>query len=160
MRKIIDITNRFGNVDISEIQINPKSRDEIDKTLRGLQYLFTNTEIRAEILKLLDEELLPKVSKKNGRPGMDLWKILVLGLIRQVSDLDYDKLHNLSNEHRTIRAFLGHDSWEWGDTSKYELQTIKDNVKLLTPELIDKINKIVVDCGHNLLGGKKKVNCM
>ncbi len=156
MRKIIDITNRFGNVDISEIQINPKSRDEIDKTLRGLQYLFTNTEIRAEILKLLDEELLPKVSKNNGRPGMDLWKILVLGLIRQVSDLDYDKLHNLSNEHRTIRAFLGHDSWEWGDTSKYELQTIKDNVKLLTPELIDKINKIVVDCGHNLLGGKKK----
>ncbi len=156
MRKIIDITNRFGNVDISEIQINPKSRDEIDKTLRGLQYLFTNTEIRAEILKLLDEELLPKVSKNNGRQGMDLWKILVLGLIRQVSDLDYDKLHNLSNEHRTIRAFLGHDSWEWGDTSKYELQTIKDNVKLLTPELIDKINKIVVDCGHNLLGGKKK----
>lgn len=156
MRKIIDIKNRFGNVDISEIIINPKSRDEIDKTLRGLQYLFTNTEIRAEILKLLETELLPKVSKKNGRPGMDLWKILVLGLIRQVSVLDYDKLHNLSNEHRTIRAFLGHDSWEWGDTSKYELQTIKDNVKLLTPELVDKINKIVIDSGHNLLGGKKK----
>ncbi len=44
---------------------------------------------------------------------------------------------------------LGHaDFW---DKHYYELQTIKDNVSLLTPEILDKINQVVVKAGHNLL---------
>ena len=108
---------------------------------------------------MLEEELHPKVSKKNGRPGMDLWKILVLGVIRQSCKWDYDKLQNIANNHRNIRELLGHSSSEWGGKIYfYELQTLKDNIHLLTPELLDKINKIVVDNGHKLFGGKKKVN--
>lgn len=159
MRVVLANQSNFGNVDISEIKTNPKSRDEIDKAVRGLQYLYTNIEIRTQIFKLLEEELLPKVSLKNGRPGMDLWKVLVLGVMRQVCNWDYDKLHNMSNNHTMIRELLGHSTSDWGDKYQYELQTIKDNVTLLSPELLDKINKIVVDSGHKLLGGKKKVNC-
>ena len=157
MRVVVDNQNKFGSVDISEIIVHPKSRDEIDKTVIGLQYLYTTVEIRTEIFKLLDEKLLPKVSKKNGRPGMDLWKILVLGVMRQVCKWDYDKLQNMANNHQTIRELMGHSSSEWGDKYYYELQTIKDNVKLLTPELLDEINLIVVESGHKLLS-KKKVN--
>ncbi|MGD0343304.1 MAG: ISNCY family transposase [Bacteroidales bacterium] len=156
MRKTYENQQTFGNVDISKIKTNPKSRDEIDKTVRGLQYLYTNNEIRTEIFKLLEEHISPNVSKRTGRRGMDLWKILVLGVIRQVCSWDYDKLHHMANNNLMIRELLGHDRTEWDDRYFYELQTLKDNVSLLTPELLNKINEIVVTAGHNLLGGKKK----
>ncbi|MEI7905461.1 MAG: ISNCY family transposase, partial [Candidatus Firestonebacteria bacterium] len=146
----------FGKVDISQIKTDPKSRDEIDKTVKGLQYIYVNIEIRKEVFKLLKENILPKVSKKTGRPGMELWKILVLGVIRQSCSWDYDKLLHAANYDMMIRELLGHDKLEWDDRYYYELQTVKDNVTLLTPELLDKLNEIVVKTGHNLLGGKKK----
>ena len=36
----------------------------------------------------------------------------------------------------------------------YKLQTIKDNLRLFTPELMDRINQIVVNLGHTLIGNK------
>jgi hypothetical protein len=39
MRKAEENQYSFGKVDISQIKINPKSRDEIDKTVKGLQYI-------------------------------------------------------------------------------------------------------------------------
>ena len=146
----------FGDVEIDKIKTDPKSRDEIDRTVRGLQYIFTTDDIRQEIFSLLESSISPKVSKKTGRPGMHLWKILVFGVIRQACSWDYDKLHHQANNNLMIRELLGHPRSEWSDGEHYELQTLKDNVMLLTPELIDKISEIVVKAGHNLLGGKKK----
>jgi len=158
MRKTLENQMTFGSVDISKIKTDPKSRDEIDKAVRGLQYLYTNTEIRDGIFKLLKESISPNASKRTGRPGMDLWKILVLGVIRLVCNIDYDKLHHFANYDLMIRELLGHPRSDWGEPHRYELQTIKDNVSLLTPELIKKINVIVVNAGHNLLSNKKKAN--
>ncbi len=39
---------------------------------------------------------------------MDLWKILVLGTLRLNCNFDYDKVHGLANNHRTLRLMLGH----------------------------------------------------
>jgi transposase, IS5 family len=156
MRKTIENQLTFGNVDISQIKTDPKSRDEIDQIVKGLQYIYTNIKIRTEVFKILEKYILPKVSKKTGRWGMDLWKILVLGMIRYGCRWDYDKLHQMSNNHLMIRELLGHNRTEWGDRYYYELQTLKDNVSLLTPELCSQISEIVVKSGHNFLGGKKK----
>ena len=142
MRINLENQMTFGNVDISKIKIDSKSRDEIDKTARGLQYLYTNIEIRTQIFKLLQESISPKVSKRTGRPGMDLWKILVLGVISQVCSIDYDKLHHIANNDSVIRKLLGHDTTVWGENYCYELQTLKDNISLLTPNLFDKISEI------------------
>ena len=49
---------------------------------------------------------------------------------------------------------LGHGCFE-EDDYKYPIQTIKDNVSLLTPEVLDKINQVVVKAGHNLVKKKK-----
>ena len=38
----------------------------------------------------------------------------------------------------------------------YPLQTLKDNVSLLTPELLDQINQVVVRAGHTLVKKKTK----
>ena len=37
----------------------------------------------------------------------------------------------------------------------YPLQTLKDNISLLTPEILDKINTLVVKEGHKVLLKKK-----
>jgi transposase, IS5 family len=156
MRKTYEIQPTFGSVDISQIKTDPKSRDEIDRAVLALQYIFVNYEIKREVFKILEENILPRTSKRTGRPGLDLWKILVLGLIRQASNLDFDKLHHMANNDLMIRELLGHSRDDWKDNYYYQLQTIKDNVILLTPELTDKISEVVVKGGHNFLGGKKK----
>ena len=53
---------------------------------------------------------------------------------------------------------LGHGRGDWQDKYYYELQTIKDNLRLITAEVLEQLNEIVVKSGHNLLGGKKKKN--
>ena len=80
------------------------------------------------------------------RPGMELWRILVMGVLKQGLGCDFDRLHELVNQHRTVREFLGHGAFSQDDT--YELQTIIDNVYLLTPELLSEIGQLVVESGH------------
>ncbi len=87
---------------------------------------------------------------------MDLWNVLVMGVLRLDLNWDYDRLHEQVNNHKTIRQMLGHG--DFFDTHSYHLQTLKDNVQLLTPELLDKINQAVVTSGHALVQ-KKKTKC-
>lgn len=156
MRKTYDNQLKFGSVIIPDIKFDKKSRDELPKILTGLQYIFTNNTTRKEVFDLL-ESIVPKnVSMRKGRKGMDLWKILVLGVVRLGCNWDYDKLHEMSNSHLSIREMLGHGRGDWEDKYYYELQTIKDNVSLITPEVLEKLNAIVSQAGHKLLGGKKK----
>ena len=158
MRKSIDPQLKFGDVDISEIGFDPKCRDELPRILQGLQYIYVTPSIRKEVLNKL-ECLIPKnVSKDKGRPGMDLWKILVLGVVRLGNNWNYDKLHDMANNHYLIRKMIGHGDVTWEKPYEYNLQTLKDNVMLITPEVLEDINLIVVRAGHNLLGGKKKRN--
>ena len=151
MRVIQNEQMTVGEVDISKIHFDPKSRDDIPKILKGLQHLYTNVPLRTAIFQLLESQIAPKVSKSNGRPGMALWTILVCGVIRLDLNCDYDRLHELVNQHISIREMLGHGAF--GDV-RYHFQTLKDNVSLLTPELLDQINVLVVNGGHVLV--KKK----
>ena len=144
----------IGQTAIAQIQFDPKSRDDIPKILRGLQYIYITDTIRQPIFKLLEEQVLPGIDKKNGRPGMSLWKILVMGVLRLDLHCDYDRLAELVNHHDTVRHMLGHA--DYFDKTQYNLQTIKDNVRLLTPELLEAINEQIVKAGHELLSKKKR----
>ena len=155
MRAVQNIQMQIGEVAISQIKFDPKSRDDIPKILKGLQYLYRDPSLRAAIFQLLENEIAPKVSKQNGRPGMTLWKIFVCGVLRLDLNVDYDRLHELVSQHGTIREMLGHGAY---DRESYHFQTLKDNVGLLTPELLDKINQVVVSAGHVLVK-KKKAKC-
>ncbi len=151
MRVVQNAQMVIGEIDISQIKFNPKSRDDIPKILKGLQYIYTEIALRSQVFALLETEFSPKTSKSNGRPGMPLWTILVCGVLRLDLNCDYDRLHELVNEHITIREILGHGMF---DETEYHFQTLKDNVSLLTPELLDKINALLVASGHALV--KKK----
>jgi hypothetical protein len=75
-----------------------------------------------------------------------------LGTLRLNCNWDYDKVHDIANEHNKVREFLGLTIHE--PNERYGLQTIKDNVSLLTPELLDEINQLVVKAGHELVRKK------
>ena len=91
------------------------------------------------------------VDTNTGRPGMEQWKILVLGVLRLGLNADYDRIQELANEHKSIRQMLGHSGWADGEEDRYGLQTIKDNLRLFTPEILDRINQEVVRAGHALV---------
>jgi hypothetical protein len=155
MRKVIQPQKKLGQADIAKIKINLKCRDEMPKVLLGLQYIYCNFEIREKVFKTL-EELIPEgISPDSGRPGMELWKILVLGCVKLNCNWDYDKLHDIANNHKALREMLGHGIMDEG--YQYNLQTLKDNVSLFTPEILEQLNRIVVGCGHRLetVSGKK-----
>jgi hypothetical protein len=152
MRKIIDLQMEFWKKDIANIEFDLKSRDEIPKLLMGLQYIYRTPPVREKVFDVL-KQIVPKQSHETGRPGMDLWKILVLGTLRLNCNWDYDKVHEMANNHDKLRQMLGHGKNDSG--SSYALQTIKDNICLLTPPILDEINQIVVNTGHSMMTTKK-----
>lgn len=153
MRKVQPKQLQLGEIDIASIKLDTRSRDDVPQILLGLQHLYTNIKTRELIFSLLEELIPQNVSSINGRPGMHLWKILVLGVLRLNLNWDFDRLREMANQHSTIRQMLGHG---FDDNEQYKLQTIKDNVSQFTPALLDKINEVVVAAGHEVVGKKKR----
>ncbi len=154
MRKVIENQLKIGQTDIPNIQIDINCRDEVPQLLLGLQFLYGNKQTRDEVFQILRKITPEEVDADKGRPGMDLWKILVLGTLRINCNWDYDKVHDIANEHSKVREFLGHTVFDL--EQRYGLQTIKDNISLLTPDLLDEINQVVVKAGQELFSKKDK----
>ena len=130
---------KLGELAIADIKLDPKSRDDIPQILRGLQHIYTTPELRGAVFAIL-AEVLPvhqiegktvKADPNNGRPGMTRWQILVLGVLGLGLNADYDRILELANEHKTLRKMLGHS--DWAAEKLYDLQTLKDNLRLFTP---------------------------
>ena len=154
MRDTHRIQTQLGEIPVADIKISMKSRDDIPQVLLGLQWIYTNALVRDAIFDLLDKEIQPKKNKNTGRPGMTHWEILVMGVLRLTLNWNFDALQEQVNQHATIRQMLGHSPFIMHE---YALQTVKDNVQLLTPSLLEKINEIVVKAGHTLVKKKEDI---
>jgi len=110
--------------------------------------------LREQIFQILEKLTSKNINTELGRPGMMWWKIFVMGSLRLSLNCDYDRLQELVNHHNTIRQMLGHGFTD--DDKMYSLQTLKDNVQLFTPEILDEINQVVVSAGLKL----KKKDCL
>jgi hypothetical protein len=150
MRKILREQMQMGQIDISDIKIELDTRDEIPSLLRGLQHLYTNETTRNETFRLLLKMVPKHIDINNGRSGMDLWKILVLGTLRLRCRWDYDKLQEIANNHHTLRQMLGHGMLDF--TERYARQTLNDNLRWFTPVILDQISRIAVIEGRRCLG--------
>ena len=105
MRKVIDLQMEFWETDIADIELDLESRDEIPKLLMGLQYIYRTRSIRKKVFKIL-KRIVPKKSHKTGRPGMNLWKILVLGTLRLNCNCDNDKMSSSRKIKIVSLAFI------------------------------------------------------
>ncbi len=147
MRVVKDSLRQFGETRIEDIVFDPKDRDDIPALLRGLQHIYCDPDTREKVFDILEKQIRPKIKRHLRRPGMSFWRIFVLGMVQKALNCDFDRLRNLVNNHRQLRQMLGHAN-DFGDRTTYHLQTIIDNVCLLTPEMLEEINVVVVACGH------------
>jgi hypothetical protein len=136
---------------ISEVKLNLQCRDEIIPILKALQHIYSDDERRREILNLVGKDVNATTSRKYGRRGMNYWEITVLAAVRLGCNLDYDKLQNLAEEHRTLRRIMGIGDWQdEKEEVDFDWRRIEGNVTQIRPETLKKINQIVVAAGHAL----------
>ena len=155
MRKRFEQQTTLGILPISEVKVNTKSRDEMPPVLVALQHIFVTEELNEKIFSLLEDKI-SKSKKNTGRPGMDLWHILVLAIVRQTLNTNWDRIEYLSNNDKTLRKIMGVHVDKFGiEEIEFAYQTIIDNVSQIDEQMLYKINEIVVEYGQKLL--KKKI---
>lgn len=146
MRKRFEFQLQLGQTPIEKIEIPLKSRDELPPILTGLQWIFLTSEVNEEIFQLLEKKVQGD-AKQTGRPGMDLWHILVLGVTRMGLDCDYDRLEHHANFDVLLREILGLTPFKDGGRSFHQ-KTLSQNVCHVDEELLGQINAVVVRHGR------------
>ena len=81
---------------------------------------------------------------------MDLWNILVLGVVRLGLDCDYDRLEDLANHHGLIRQILGLNPVRSEYEKPFHYKTLSDNVCHVDEELLEQINGMVAQAGRGV----------
>ena len=144
---------------IERVKIPSKSRDELPPILLALQWIFTTPKVNEQIFSLLEKKILAD-KKDTGRPGMDLWQILVLGTIRLGLNCDYDRLEHIANYDSLVRQIMGVSAQLQEDESKhFHAKTICQNVNHVDADLLQQINEIVAQEGLSLVTKKdEKLN--
>jgi len=155
MRERFDLQMKIGQTAISEIYVDPKSKNALDHLIVALKEIYCNKEYNEKIFRII-EKYMPKVNNHNGRPGMNLWTIFVLGQVRMCLGYSYDMLHHQANNDRLLRQLLGIvDEYEL-ERFTFEYQNIYDNVSKLSEPMLLEINDVIVSFGHKEVFKKKE----
>jgi transposase, IS5 family len=149
MRIAFDPQLRFDCPAVPDVRLNTACRDEIIPILKALQHLYTQPELRDQLLDAVAQDVNGTSSADRGRPGMDYWSILVLGAVRLGCNFNYDRLQNLAEEHRSLRLIMGVGGW-YGDQT-FDWRCLRDNICLLSPDTIERLNHLIVAEGHRLV---------
>ncbi len=149
MRRAFDPQLRLDCPVVPEVRLNTDCRDEIIPILRALPHIYGRPELRDELLDAVAHDVNGTTRADRGRPGMAYWSILVLGAVRLGCDLDYDRLQNLAEEHRSLRRIMGIDGR--GDDQTSDGRCLRDNICPLSPDTIERLNPLIVAEGHRLV---------
>jgi hypothetical protein len=158
MRQRFEQQMNLRTVSIRDIKFPLKSRDELPPVLKALQFIFITPELNEKVFALLEKKIC-QGKKKTGRKGMDLWHILVLAVVRHTIGTNWDRLELMANYDALVRQIMGvHCTAFISDDEKTEFgyQTILDNVSLLDETLLQEVNQLVVEAGHQLFKKKEK----
>jgi hypothetical protein len=153
MRRRFEVQLALGRTPIERVNIPLKSRDELPPILAGLQWVFQTPEVNEKIFALLEAKLM-EGKKATGRPGMDLWQVLVLGVVRLGLDCDYDRLEDMANHHSLLREMMGLSAVRAAEEKPFHHKTLSQNVCHVDEELLGQINAVIVQAGRGLF--KKK----
>ena len=149
MRKGYSKQRQLDTESIDQVQLNLECRDEIIPILKTVQHLFSNPDLREQVLKLVAQDVNGDSRSDCGRDGMDYWQIVGLASVRLGCNLNYDRLQDLSENHRRLRGIMG--VGEWDEKTSFDWRRIRDNVCLLRPATIDSISQIIVVEGHAIV---------
>jgi transposase, IS5 family len=157
MRNRFEQQMMIDRVAIADVKFPLKSRDELPAVLKALQYIFVTPELNEKVFALLEQKICTG-KKKTGRPGMDLWHILVLAVVRHTLDTNWDRLLDTANYHELVRSIMGVHSASafYDEKMEFNYQNILDNVSLLDEQLLQQVNHLIVEAGHQLLKKKEE----
>jgi hypothetical protein len=150
MRKAFDPQQRLDCPAVDQIKLNFNCRSEIIPILRALQYIYSQPQLLKTILRLVAADVNKESDPQRGREGFEYWVILVLAAVRLGCNYDYDQLQDLAENHRQLRQIMGIGQWQEEEES-FNWRRIRDNICLLDPKTIEKINHVIVDAGHTLM---------
>jgi transposase, IS5 family len=127
-------------------------RHELIPILAALQHIYRRPDVCQQLLQLIQGDVNKTTQATRGRTGLSYWEILVLAAVRLGCNCDYDALQDLAENHRTLRQILGvaDQPSDPHQPSPYPWQRLRDNLCLLQPETIEKINHLLVSLGHEL----------
>jgi len=155
MRKTFEIQLRFGVMPIEDVKIPLRSRHEVPAILRALQAIYCNPKLNEKIFAILSAKIIGN-KKQTGRPGMELWHILVLGVLRLATNANYAELEHYANYDTLIRQIMGVDnSFDEEYRFKFFHNTLRDNISLFDEDMLRQINDIIVEYGHMVVKKKK-----
>jgi IS5 family transposase len=140
---------RLDCLPITLVKLNLNCRDEIIPILRALQHVYGDGLLRRELLALVGKDVNQSTSRKHGRRGLNYWEVTVLAATRLGCNLDYDKLQDLAENHRSLQQIMGIGAWQ-AEEVDFDWRRIEDNLLKLRPETLKKINDLVVRAGHEL----------
>jgi len=150
MRQRFNPEPDFQIIPIEKILLPLQSRDELPPILAGLQWIWMHPTLKTEILALLEARVLGG-KKATGRTGMDLWQILVLGVVRLGLDADWDRMEHMANYDLLLRQMLGVCPDPWGTKAhRFVHQTLRDNAALVDASLLQQINVLVAAAGRQV----------
>lgn len=155
MRNRFEQQYSIGQRSIKDTPINPKHKDKLEELIAALKAIYCNPEYNQRIFGLLERHLM-EGKKKTGRKGMDLWCIFVLSQVRLCLNTNYEWIHNLANNHLSIRWLMGVETEYGFKRTEFSYQNIYDNVTLLNDEMVKEINSIVLEFGHSEVFKKKE----
>jgi hypothetical protein len=147
MRKSYSKQLRLDSVPVEQVTLNLESRDRIVPVLRALQFVYANRELADHVISLISADINRDSRTDTGRKGMDYWHICVLAATRLGCDYTYDQLQDLAENHRNLRAIMGIGEC---DETEFPWRTIRNNICLLRPETIARINHAIVSAGQTL----------
>ena len=156
------------HVSIPDIELNPRSRDDIPKTLIAIQRIYRDEELRDQVLTLMEKRLFQSDSSRAARaasvspasqprritpstddPGITLWAIFVLGVLKQSLKCNDHSLHELARNHGDIRDMLA--LGDFPASPAFSARAVARNVALLEPDLLAAINRQEEEAGHKLV---------
>lgn len=155
MRKTFEPQLRLGTTPIQEVKIPLKSRHEVAAVARALQAVYCNPEVSAKIFAILSAIIIGN-KKQTGRNGMDLWYILVLGVLRLATNASYDELEHYANFDSLIRQIMGIENSFDVHRITFTRNSLHDNISQLDGDVLRQINDIISEYGRTITNGKEK----
>ena len=112
---------------VGDVWIDARSRDDIPKLLGGLRDVYLNVELREAVFRLLEERIGGDGNRDAVGPGVSLWTIFVLGMLKRRLGCDFDRLREHANTHLVLRQLLGHGEY---DPVEYSYDTVLRDISV------------------------------
>ena len=82
----------LGFEGIGDVQLEPRSRETVTRTLAGIQCVYRNDSACKKIIEEVKTMICDQVYSECGRDGIDYWSVFVFAVLRLSSSWSYDVL--------------------------------------------------------------------